>query len=108
MLQHIVALGLPAEDVETVYVADLHAHAVRPTRLLCLDSGENFEIVVVDDGSPDGTQDVVRRLQKEYGEHLIVRRPSDMPRTSVTRHVRTRCTVSSTYAPTSSRNQLAS
>lgn len=27
----------------------------------------DFEVVVVDDNSPDGTQDVVRRLQKAYG-----------------------------------------
>lgn len=31
----------------------------------------NFEVVVVDDNSPDGTQDVVRRLQGAYGtDHL--------------------------------------
>lgn len=31
----------------------------------------NFEVVVVDDNSPDGTQDVVRRLQRAYGtDHL--------------------------------------
>jgi len=72
---------------------------------LCLDSGEDFEIVVVDDGSPDGTQHVVRRLQKEYGEHLIVRRPCDMLRTSVTHHTHLQshrgiCTVSSPHALT--------
>ena len=28
----------------------------------------DFEIVVIDDNSPDGTQDVVRQLQQAYGE----------------------------------------
>ena len=32
----------------------------------------NWEIVVVDDASPDGTQAVVKQLQKEYGEDRIV------------------------------------
>jgi glycosyltransferase involved in cell wall biosynthesis len=28
----------------------------------------DFEIIVIDDNSPDGTQDVVRQLQKAFGE----------------------------------------
>lgn len=32
----------------------------------------NFEIIIVDDGSPDGTQDVIRQLQQVYGEDRIV------------------------------------
>ncbi len=31
----------------------------------------DFEVVVVDDNSPDGTQDVVRRLQKSYGSDCL-------------------------------------
>lgn len=32
----------------------------------------DFEIIIVDDGSPDGTQDIVKQLQKVYGEDRIV------------------------------------
>jgi hypothetical protein len=32
----------------------------------------NFEIIVIDDASPDGTQDMVKELQKIYGEDRIV------------------------------------
>jgi len=35
----------------------------------------DYEIIIVDDNSPDGTQDVVRQLQKAYGAERIVRRP---------------------------------
>ena len=38
-------------------------------------SGLAFEIVVVDDASPDGTQDVARALAALYGEDVIVLRP---------------------------------
>lgn len=39
------------------------------------ESGYNYEIIVIDDGSPDGTLKVAERLQKIYGEHKILLRP---------------------------------
>lgn len=35
----------------------------------------DYEIIVIDDGSPDGTLDVARQLEKIYGEDKIVLRP---------------------------------
>ncbi len=36
------------------------------------DSGHDFEIIVIDDGSPDGTLEVGRQLEKLYGKDKIV------------------------------------
>lgn len=35
-------------------------------------SGYDYEIIVIDDGSPDGTLQVAEQLQKIYGEDKIV------------------------------------
>lgn len=40
--------------------------------LLFIHSGFNYEIIIIDDGSPDGTLEVAEQLQKIYGEHRIV------------------------------------
>lgn len=37
----------------------------------------NFEVIIIDDGSPDGTLDAAKQLQKIYGEEKIVLRPRD-------------------------------
>ncbi|XP_017482737.1 PREDICTED: probable dolichol-phosphate mannosyltransferase [Rhagoletis zephyria] len=39
------------------------------------ESGYKYEVIVIDDGSPDGTLDVAKDLQKIYGEETIVLRP---------------------------------
>ncbi|KAH8405098.1 hypothetical protein KR222_001315 [Zaprionus bogoriensis] len=38
-------------------------------------SGYDYEVIVIDDGSPDGTLDVAKDLQRIYGEDKIVLRP---------------------------------
>ncbi|KAF2349921.1 Glycosyltransferase 2-like [Trinorchestia longiramus] len=38
-------------------------------------SKENYEIIIIDDGSPDGTLDVAKQLQEIYGKDKIVLRP---------------------------------
>ncbi|NXA03354.1 DPM1 mannosyltransferase, partial [Sapayoa aenigma] len=35
-------------------------------------SGIDFEIIIIDDGSPDGTQEVAKQLEKIYGSDKIV------------------------------------
>ena len=35
-------------------------------------SGYSYEIIIIDDNSPDGTLEVAKELQKLYGEEKIV------------------------------------
>lgn len=35
----------------------------------------NYEIIIIDDGSPDGTLEVAEKLQELYGKDKIVLRP---------------------------------
>lgn len=37
----------------------------------------DYEIIVIDDGSPDGTLDMAKQLQNVYGENKIVLRPRE-------------------------------
>ncbi|GFR60629.1 dolichol-phosphate mannosyltransferase subunit 1 [Elysia marginata] len=41
------------------------------------ESGHDFEIIIIDDGSPDGTLDVAKELQRMYGKDKIVLRPRE-------------------------------
>nr|SVE86315.1 EOG090X0B9X [Daphnia similis]SVE86943.1 EOG090X0B9X [Daphnia similis]SVE87567.1 EOG090X0B9X [Daphnia similis] len=41
------------------------------------ESGDDFEIIIIDDGSPDGTLDVAKQLQTIYGDKKIVLRPRE-------------------------------
>ncbi|KAI4468780.1 dolichol-phosphate mannosyltransferase subunit 1 [Holotrichia oblita] len=41
------------------------------------ESGYNYEIIIIDDGSPDGTLEAAKQLQKIYGEDKIVLRPRE-------------------------------
>ncbi|KAF9798739.1 hypothetical protein SFRURICE_021536 [Spodoptera frugiperda] len=44
----------------------------------CLDtSGYDYEVIIIDDGSPDGTQDIAKQLQKIYGSNKIILRPRE-------------------------------
>ena len=36
-------------------------------------SGYDYEVIVIDDGSPDGTLEVAKQLQNLYGQDRIVR-----------------------------------
>jgi dolichol-phosphate mannosyltransferase len=40
-----------------------------------MNSDIDYEIIIVDDNSPDGTQDIARQLQRLYGEHRILLKP---------------------------------
>ena len=40
-------------------------------------SGYDYEVIVIDDNSPDGTLKVAQQLQKIYGEDKIVLRPRE-------------------------------
>ncbi|NP_001040468.1 dolichyl-phosphate mannosyltransferase [Bombyx mori] len=42
------------------------------------ESGVDYEVIIIDDGSPDGTSEVARQLQKLYGSSKIVLRPREM------------------------------
>jgi len=39
------------------------------------DAKLDYEIIIIDDGSPDGTLEVAKKLQKIYGDEKIVLRP---------------------------------
>lgn len=43
--------------------------------VLTLLSDLDWEVVIVDDGSPDGTQDIAKQLAKVYGSDHVVLKP---------------------------------
>lgn len=41
------------------------------------ESGYNFEVIIIDDGSPDGTLEAAKQLQNIYGKEYIILRPRE-------------------------------
>lgn len=40
-------------------------------------SGYDYEIIIIDDGSPDGTLEAAKQLQNIYGDKRIILRPRE-------------------------------
>uniref|UniRef100_A0AAQ4Q4H1 Dolichol-phosphate mannosyltransferase subunit 1 n=1 Tax=Gasterosteus aculeatus aculeatus TaxID=481459 RepID=A0AAQ4Q4H1_GASAC len=75
--------SLPNRDSEDKYSILLPTYNERENLPLIVwllvkyldEGGFNYEIIVIDDGSPDGTLQVAEQLQKIYGEDKILLRP---------------------------------
>ncbi|XP_032377482.1 dolichol-phosphate mannosyltransferase subunit 1 [Etheostoma spectabile] len=75
--------SLPNRDSEDKYSILLPTYNERENLPLIVwllvkyfgESGYNYEVIIIDDGSPDGTLGVAEQLQKIYGEDKILLRP---------------------------------
>lgn len=57
-----------------IYVKSVHyqSYTFNTKLYISFVSNYNFEVIVIDDGSPDGTLEAAKQLQKIYGEDKIV------------------------------------
>ncbi|XP_060041287.1 dolichol-phosphate mannosyltransferase subunit 1 isoform X4 [Erinaceus europaeus] len=72
----------PAQDKYSVLLPTYNERENLPLIVWLLvksfsDSGINYEIIIIDDGSPDGTRDVAEQLEKIYGSDKILLRPRE-------------------------------
>lgn len=59
-----------------VTVVHEHLHPRRISKILLLFfRGYDYEIIIIDDGSPDGTQEAAKQLENIYGTDIIVSLP---------------------------------
>ena len=58
---NIVSEGLTSSNVRSVFVV-----------VFVKFSGNDYEIIIIDDGSPDGTQEAAKQLEDIYGTEIIV------------------------------------
>ena len=58
-----------------LYVLSFLGHHSSVSFSLVVCRSLEFEVIVIDDNSPDGTQDVVKKLQKLYGAQQLVSSP---------------------------------
>jgi len=58
---NIVSEGLTSSNVRSMFVV-----------VFVKFSGNDYEIIIIDDGSPDGTQEAAKELEDIYGTEIIV------------------------------------
>ncbi|TMS38215.1 hypothetical protein L596_004985 [Steinernema carpocapsae] len=80
---YVLCSFVPVMAVEPEYSILLPTYEERENLPICIWLIEkylsaadiSYEVIVIDDNSPDGTLEVAKKLQKEYGEEKIVLKP---------------------------------
>ena len=79
-VQRLLSVLLPVKDAQATLAASVHEILDVAT-----DSGEQFELLIIDDGSTDATSEVAHELTRHYPQIRVVRHGTSLGREAAIR-----------------------
>ena len=79
-MQHSLSVLLPVKDAQATLTALVHENLD-----VAADSGDQFELLIIDDGSTDATSEVAHELTHHYPQVRVVRHGTSLGREAAIR-----------------------